>query len=356
MLSNLFIRRPILASVCSLLIILAGGISIPTLPIARYPDLTPPAVAVTAFYTGANAQDVETAVTTPLEEAINGAEGMLYMQSSSTNTGACSITVTFEIGRDADLAAVDVQNRVNAAAGRLPTDVRTNGVTVAKSTAGFLGAIGIYSSDNRYDELFLSNYVDLYISDALKRVPGVGNVIVFGERKFAMRLWLDPDKLAGRALTAGDVLDALREQNVQVAAGILGDEPSSHNQLYQLSVRAVGRLSDVSQFENIVVKAGKDGSLVRVKDLGRVELGAETYSANLRFGGLHTAGIGIQLPPSANAIQVMQGVLQTMARLKTTFPPGMEWQLAFDNVEVVQQSIIEVLWTLAEAIGLVESS
>ena len=353
MLSNLFIRRPILASVCSLLIILAGGISIPTLPIARYPDLTPPAVAVSAFYTGANAQDVETAVTTPLEQAINGAEGMLYMTSSSTNTGAATITVTFEIGRNADLAAVDVQNRVNAAAGRLPADVRTNGVTVAKSTAGFLGAIGIYSPDNRYDALFLSNYVDLYIRDALKRVPGVGNVIIFGERKFAMRLWLDPDKLAGRDLTASDVVNALREQNVQVAAGILGDEPSATTQMYQLSVRAVGRLSEASQFENIVVKAGKDGALVRVKDLGRVELGAETYSANLRFGGLHAAGIGIQLLPSANAIEVMKGVLDTMNRLRTSFPPGMEWQMAFDNVEVVQQSIIEVLWTLAEAIGLV---
>jgi HAE1 family hydrophobic/amphiphilic exporter-1 len=352
-LSNLFIRRPILASVCSLLIILAGGISIPSLPIARYPDLTPPAVAVTAFYTGANAQDVETAVTTPLEQAINGAEGMLYMTSSSTNTGAASITVTFEIGRNADLAAVDVQNRVNAAAGRLPADVRTNGVTVAKSTAGFLGAIGIYSPDNRYDALFLSNYVDLYIRDALKRVPGVGNVIIFGERKFAMRLWLDPDKLAARNLTASDVVNALREQNVQVAAGILGDEPSSSNQMFQLSVRAVGRLSEAPQFENIVVKSGKDGALVRVKDLGRVELGAETYSANLRFGGLHAAGIGIQLLPSANAIEVMKGVLATMNRLKASFPPGMQWQMAFDNVEVVQESIIEVLWTLAEAIGLV---
>lgn len=353
MLSDVFIRRPILASVCSLIIILAGGISIPTLPIARYPDLTPPTVAVSAFYTGANAEDVETAVTTPLEEAINGSEGMMYMQSSSTNTGACSITVTFEIGRNADLAAVDVQNRVNAAAGRLPTDVRTNGVTVAKSTAGFLGAIGVYAPDNRYDEQFLSNYIDLYIADPLKRVPGVGNIIVFGERKFAMRLWLDPDKLAGHSLTADDVINALREQNVQVASGILGDEPSARNQMYQLSVRAIGRLTDVSEFENIIVKAGTNGALVRVKDVGRVELGAETYSANLRFGGLHASGIGIQLLPSANAIQVMQGVLQTMADLKTRFPPGMEWQMAFDNVEVVRESIIEVLYTLAEAIGLV---
>jgi HAE1 family hydrophobic/amphiphilic exporter-1 len=352
-LSDLFIRRPILASVCSLLIILAGGISIPSLPIARYPDLAPPAVAVTAIYTGANAADVESAVTIPLEQAINGAEGMMYMTSSSTNTGASTITVTFEVGRNSDLAAVDVQNRVNAALGRLPTDVRTNGVTVAKTTAGFLGAIGVYAPDNRYSALFLSNYVDLYIRDALKRVPGVGNVILFGERKFAMRLWLDPDKLAGRSLTASDVVNALREQNVQVAAGTVGDAPAASNQMYQLSVRARGRLSDVSQFEDVVVKAGKDGALIRVKDLGRVELGAETYSANLRFAGLNTAGIGIQLLPSANAIQVLEGVNAEMTRLQKNFPPGMDWKLAFDNVSVVRESIVEVLKTLAEAIGLV---
>jgi HAE1 family hydrophobic/amphiphilic exporter-1 len=352
-LSDLFIRRPILASVCSLLIILAGAIAIPSLPIARYPDLAPPAVAVTAIYTGANAADVESAVTIPLEQAINGAEGMMYMTSSSTNTGASTITVTFEVGRNSDLAAVDVQNRVNAALGRLPTDVRTNGVTVAKTTAGFLGAIGVYAPDNRYDALFLSNYVDLYIRDALKRVPGVGNVILFGERKFAMRLWLDPDKLAGRSLTASDVVNALREQNVQVAAGTVGDAPASSNQMYQLSVRARGRLSDVTQFEDVVVKAGKDGALIRVKDLGRVELGAETYSANLRFAGLNTAGIGIQLLPSANAIQVLEGVNSEMTRLQKNFPPGMDWKLAFDNVSVVRESIVEVLKTLAEAIGLV---
>jgi HAE1 family hydrophobic/amphiphilic exporter-1 len=352
-LSDLFIRRPILASVCSLLIILAGAISIPSLPIARYPDLAPPAVAVTAIYTGANAADVESAVTIPLEQAINGAEGMMYMTSSSTNTGASTITVTFEVGRNSDLAAVDVQNRVNAALGRLPTDVRTNGVTVAKTTAGFLGAIGVYAPDNRYSALFLSNYVDLYIRDALKRVPGVGNVILFGERKFAMRLWLDPDKLAGRSLTASDVVNALREQNVQVAAGTIGDAPASTNQMYQLSVRARGRLSDAAQFEDVVVKAGKDGALIRVKDLGRVELGAETYSANLRFAGLNTAGIGIQLLPSANAIQVLEGINAEMTRLQKNFPPGMDWKLAFDNVSVVRESIVEVLKTLAEAIGLV---
>jgi HAE1 family hydrophobic/amphiphilic exporter-1 len=351
--SELFIRRPILATVCSLMIILAGAIAIPTLPIARYPDLTPPSVTVSAFYTGANAQAVESAVTTPLEQVINGVEGMQYMRSSSTSTGFSTITVTFEIGRDPDLAAVDVQNRVNQALGRMPAEVRTNGIAVTKNSAGFLGAIGFYSDENRYDSLFISNYLDLYVRDAFKRVPGVGNVIIFGERKFAMRLWLDPSKLAGRGLTAGDVVGALREQNVQVAAGSVGDSPSPPGQLYQLSVRAGGRLTDVAQFEDVVIKAGQGGALVRVRDVGRVELGAESYSSRLRFGGVEASGIGIQLLPTANAIQVFQGVEAELKRLEANFPPGMHAQIAFDNVGVVQESIIEVLKTLGEAIGLV---
>jgi HAE1 family hydrophobic/amphiphilic exporter-1 len=353
MFSTLFIRRPILATVCSLLIILAGAIVIPILPIARYPELAPPSVTVTAFYIGANAQAVESAVTTPLEQAINGVEGMTYMSSSSTNSGVSTITVTFDIGRNPDLAAIDVQNRVNQAIGRMPTDVRTTGITVTKNTAGFLGGLGFFSRDNRYDAQFLSNYVDLYVKDAIKRVPGVGNVIIFGERKFAMRLWLDPAKLAARNLTASDVVNALREQNVQVAAGALGDAPAPIEQMYQISVRAMGRLTEANEFENIVVKAGRDASLVRVSDVGRVELGAETYSSNLRFGGLNAMGVGIQLLPTANALEAFAGVMEEMRRLERTFPPGLEWQLAFDNVSVVRESIIEVLKTLAEAIVLV---
>ncbi len=353
MFADVFIRRPILSTVCSLLIILAGAISIPTLPIARYPDLAPPSVTVAAFYTGANAQAVESAVTTPLEQVINGVEGMTYIQSSSTNSGLSTITVTFDIGRDPDLAAVDVQNRVNQALGRLPADVRTNGVSVTKNTAGFMGGLGFYSKDNRYSAQFISNYLDLFVRDAIKRVPGVGNVIIFGELKYAMRLWLDPVRLAARGITAGDVVGALREQNVQVAAGALGDAPASPEQMFNLSVRARGRLSEVDQFENVVVKAGRDAALVRVRDVGRVELGAETYSANLRFLGLQAGGMGIQLLPSANALDVYDGVIAEMARLERSFPPGLEWQLAFDNVTVVRESITEVLITLAEAIGLV---
>ncbi len=353
MISDLFIRRPILATVASLMVLLAGAIAIPTLPIARFPNLTPPSVTVSAFYTGANAQTVESAVTTPLEQVINGVEGMQYMRSASTSSGFSSITVAFTIGRDPDLAAVDVQNRVNQALGRMPADVRTNGISVTKNTAGFLGAIGFYSDDNRYDSVFISNYLDLYVRDAFKRVPGVGNVIIFGERKYAMRLWIDPDKLAARGLTPGDVVAALREQNVQVAAGSVGDSPSAPDQLFQLSVRAAGRLREVAEFEDVVVKAGRGAALVRVRDIGRVELGAESYASRLRFGGVEASGIGIQLLPTANAIEVFEGVKRELDRLEKNFPPGFRAQIAFDNVGVVRESIREVLWTLLEAIGLV---
>ena len=353
MVTDRFIRRPVLSTVCSLLIVLAGAVAIPTLPIARYPELAPPAVAVTAFYTGANAQTVESAVTTPLEQAINGVEGMTYITSSSTNAGVSTITVTFDVSRDPDLAAVDVQNRVNSVLGRMPTDVRTNGISVSKLTAGFMGGIGVFSRDNRYSNQFISNYLDLYVRDAIKRVPGVGDVIIFGERRYAMRLWLDPSRLAARRLTAGDVLGALREQNVQVAAGALGDQPANQGQLYTMSVRAVGRLTEVSEFENVVVQTGADGALVRVRDVGRVELGAEQYSSTLRFLGLEASGMGISLLPSANALEVYDGVLAAMARIEPNFPPGLEWELAFDNVSVVRESITEVLKTLAEAIVLV---
>jgi HAE1 family hydrophobic/amphiphilic exporter-1 len=296
---------------------------------------------------------VESAVTTPLESVINGVEGMLYMTSASTNNGFSSITVTFEVGRDPDLAAVDVQNRVNSALGRMPLEVRTNGITVSKGSAGFLAGIGFYSDNNRYSSLFISNYLDRYVRDALKRVPGVANVIIFGERRFAMRLWLDPNRLAGRGLTASDVTNALREQNVQVAAGSVGAEPSSEDQMYQLSVRAAGRLTEVHEFEDIVVKAGQDGALVRVRDIGRVELGAEDYSSRLRFAGVEASGIGIMLLPTANALEVFRGVNAEMDRMDDQFPPGLKWQLAFDNVVVVRESIIEVLKTLGEAIALV---
>jgi HAE1 family hydrophobic/amphiphilic exporter-1 len=353
MLTDVFIRRPVLSTVLALLIILAGAISIPLLPVERYPQITPPSVSVTCFFTGANAQAVESAVTTPLEQVINGVEGMTYLTSSSTNSGVSSITVYFEVGRDPDLAAVDVQNRVNQALGRLPVEVRNNGISVTKNSAGFLMGIGFFSPDNRYDSLFISNYLDRYVRDAIKRIDGVGNVIIFGERKFAMRLWLDPEALAARQITAGDVVNALRTQNVQVAAGSLGDAPASSDQMFNMSVRAVGRLTEVADFENLVVKTGADGAQVRVRDVGRVELGAETYSSRLRFIGLEASGMGIQPLPSANALELDTEVRAELERLSQNFPPGLQYRIAFENTSVVRESIREVLKTLGEAIFLV---
>jgi len=353
MLTDVFIRRPVLSTVLALLIILAGAVSIPLLPVERYPQITPPSVTVTCFYTGANAQAVESAVTTPLEQVINGVEGMTYLTSSSTNSGVSNITVYFEVGRDPDLAAVDVQNRVNQTLGRLPVEVRNNGISVTKNTAGFLMGMGFFSPDNRYDSLFISNYLDRYVRDSIKRIEGVGNVIIFGERKFAMRLWLDPEALAARRITAGDVVEALRSQNVQVAAGSLGDAPAAADQLFNISVRAVGRLSDVPDFEDLVIKTGSEGAQVRIRDVGRVELGAETYSSRLRFTGVEASGIGIQPLPSANALQLDAAVRAEMERIAPRFPPGLHYRIAFENTSVVRESIREALKTLGEAILLV---
>jgi hydrophobic/amphiphilic exporter-1 (mainly G- bacteria), HAE1 family len=348
-----FIRRPILASVCSLVLVLAGAVAIPTMPVAQYPSLAPPQVNVTAIYTGANAQEVETAVTTPLEQAINGVEGMLYMTSSSTNSGVSTITVTFDITRNQDVAAVDVQNRVNQTLGRMPAEVRTTGITVQKQSTGFIMAVGVFSERGMYDSLFLSNYLDVFIKDAIKRVAGVGDVVIFGERKYSMRLWLDPDRLAGRGLTAGDVVAALQQQNVQVAAGSLGQAPAPSGQSYQLSVRALGRLSEASEFENIILKSGADGALVRLKDVGRAELGAETYAADLRFQGVQAVGFGVTQLPTANSLDVERAVTAELDRLSASFPPGLRYMVAFNTTDVVQASIYEVVKTLLEAIVLV---
>jgi hydrophobic/amphiphilic exporter-1 (mainly G- bacteria), HAE1 family len=348
-----FIRRPILASVCSLVIVLAGALSIPGMPVAQYPEVAPPTISVSAVYTGANAEAVETAVTTPLEQAINGVEGMLYMTSSSTNSGFSSISVVFDVTRDADIAAVDVQNRVNQAMGRLPAEVRALGVTVQKRSTNFIMGAGVFSERGEYDSLFMSNYIDVYVRDALKRVPGVADVMIFGERKYSMRLWLDPARLAARRLTAGDVVNALREQNVQVAAGAVGDAPSREGQPYQISVRAAGRLREAGDFENIIVKAGDGGALVRLSDVGSAELGAETYAATLRFMGQDAVGFGVMALPTANALEVERGVIAEMERLSRSFPPGMRYQVAFNTTDAMQESIGEVVRTLFEAIGLV---
>jgi len=350
---DFFIRRPVFATVCALLIILGGVISIPSLPIAQFPQLAPPQVMVSSVYIGANAQTVESAVTIPLEQTINGVPGMRYITSSSGNDGTSQITVTFETTRDVDLAAVDVQNRVNQALGRLPNEVKNTGIIITKQFSGFVLGAGLYADKGQYDSLFISNYLDIYVKDALKRVPGVGDAMIFGERKYAMRLWLDPARLAERGLTATNVLSALQEQNVQVAAGQVGQPPVRSGQDYQISVRAVGRLSEPREFDNIVLKTGADGTLVRIKDIGRAELGAEDYGSMLRFNGHDAMGIGVTQLPGSNALDVDRAVKLELERLSKNFPPGLKYAIAFDTTEVIGESIKDVLITLLQAIGLV---
>ena len=349
---DFFIHRPVFATVCALLIILAGAICLPLLPVAMYPTLTPPQVMVTTNYVGANADTVEKAVTIPLEEAINGVEGMRYISSSSTNSGTSTITTTFQTGYNLDIAAVDVQNRVASVQGRLPAAVNSSGITITKANFNFVLGAGFYTDDGRYSPEFLSNYLDVYVKDAIKRVPGVGDVMIFGERKYAMRIWLDPVRLAARNLTTTDVINALTEQNVEIPAGQLGQQPADMKQSFQIPVRVVGRLSSPAEFDNIIVKNSTNG-LVLLKDVGHSVVGAEDYSANLEYLGHSANGIGVMQLSNANALDVDTRVKAALKELQKTFPPGLKYAVAFDSTTVVGDSIREVLVTLAEAIAIV---
>lgn len=350
---DFFIRRPIFALVCSIVLTLAGALVIPSLPIAQYPDLAPPTVTVTSTYVGASAEVVESAVTIPLEQELNGVEGMRYIASTSGNDGTSVITITFAPGRDPEVAAVDVQNRVARAASRLPAQVNQTGIVVNKASSQLLMSLGLSSPDGRYDPKFLSNYAEVALKDPIKRIKGVGEVRIFGERKFSMRLWLDPTELARRKLTAQDVVRAVQEQNIQVAAGQVGQPPADTDQPYQLAVRARGRLVEPEEFEQIVVQRGGDGQIVRLGDVAKAELGAESYSQLLRFNGHPGVGIGIFQLPTANALDVRDSVLAEMDRLSKQFPPGLEYRPANDTTLAVRASVHEVVKTLAEAIVLV---
>jgi hydrophobic/amphiphilic exporter-1 (mainly G- bacteria), HAE1 family len=353
MLVNFFIQRPVFATVCALLITLAGAVVIPTLPISQFPDLAPPQVGVTSVYLGASAQTVESAVTIPLEQQINGAEGMRYMTSTSGNDGTSQILVTFDLSRNPDLATVDIQNRVNTAQGRLPSAVKAIGITTAKTSQNFVFGAAVYSDHDRYSTLFMSNYIDVYVRDALKRIPGVADVIQFGVGKYSMRLWLDPVRMAGRGLTAPDVVNALSEQNVEVAAGQVGQQPAIGGQQYQISVRAIGRLSEPEQFNNIILKTNADGTLVRLRDVGHAELGAEDYSNETQFNGQDAIGMGITQLSTANALDVDRRAIAELDRLAKSFPPGMHVKVAFDATDAVGESIRDVVFTVGSAIFLV---
>jgi hydrophobic/amphiphilic exporter-1 (mainly G- bacteria), HAE1 family len=349
---DFFIHRPVFATVCALLIILAGAICIPNLPVAMYPNLAPPVVEVNATYVGADAETVEKAVTIPLEEAINGVEGMRYISSSSTNSGVSSIDITFQTGYNLDIAAVDVQNRVASAEGRLPGEVLSTGITILKSNYNFVFGAGFYTLDGRYSSEFISNYLDIYVIDALKRVPGVGDVINFSARKYAMRVWLDPIRLAARGLTATDVVNALMEQNVEIPAGSLGEPPSNPKQQFEIPVRVVGRLTSPGEFNNLIVKNTANG-LVLLKDVGHAEVGAEDYGTVLEYQGHQAMGIGVEQLSNANALDVDRRAKAALQQLSKSFPPGLQYAIAFDSTTAVGESIREVLVTLVEAIIIV---
>ncbi len=349
---DFFIHRPVFATVCALLIILSGAICIPNLPIAMYPTLAPPVVTVACNYVGADAETVEKAVTIPLEEAINGVEGMRYISSSSTNSGTSQISTTFNTGYNLDIAAVDVQNRVASVQGRLPAAVNATGISITKSNFNFVFGAGFYTLDGRYSGEFISNYLDVYVKDALKRVPGVGDVIIFGERKYAMRVWLDPVRMAARGLTATDVVNALVEQNVEIPAGQLGQPPANSKQAFEIPVRVVGRLTSPAEFDKIIVKNSSNG-LVLLKDVGHSAVGAENYSMVLEYSGVEALGIGVEQLSNANALEVDRAAKAALAELAKSFPPGLQYAIAFDSTTVVGDSIREVLVTLTEAILIV---
>ena len=351
--SRFFIYRPVFALVIAIVIVLIGLLSIPVLPVESTPDITPPTVAVTTRYPGASADVLAQTVAQPVEQEINGVEDMLYMSSKSAASGDYNLTVYFEVGTDVNMATVLTQNRVAVAEPLLPEEVKRQGVKVKKKSTKLVLAVTLYSSDGRYDDMFLSNYSTTQIKDVIARVNGVGEVQVFGAKDFGMRVWLDPALLKARSLTTNDIISALREQNVQVAAGKIGEPPTTGQQSFEYSVTTLGRLTDPEQFQNIIVKRGERGQIVRLRDVSRVELGAQTYAWYARLNNAPTSMLGIYQIPGSNALAVAAGIREAMEGLSENFPEGLEWSVPFDSTAYIEQSINEVVETLLVAIILV---
>ncbi|MGR9035618.1 MAG: efflux RND transporter permease subunit [Gammaproteobacteria bacterium] len=351
--AHFFIDRPIFASVLSILIVLVGGLALITLPIAQYPEIAPPTVVISTTYPGANAQVVAETVATPIEQEVNGVEDMLYMSSQSTNSGNMALTITFKPGTNLDKAQVLVQNRVALAEAKLPEDVRRQGISVKKRSPDLSLVVNLTSPDKRYDSVYLSNYALLQIKDILARLPGVGEILVFGARDYSMRLWLNPEQVAARNLTAGDVVNAIREQNIQVAAGVVGQQPAKEPTDFQYTVSTLGRLMEAEQFADIVIKQGADGQITRLKDVARIELGAKDYNSGLFLDGEPTVGLAIFQLPGSNALDTKKAVVEAMEKLKKRFPQGLDYNMVYDTVVFVQQSIEAVVKTLFEALLLV---
>lgn len=354
MLARFFVDRPVFATVLSLAIVLLGIISLARLPIAQYPEVTPPTIQITAIYPGANAQVVADTVAAPLEQEVNGVERMIYMSSRCTNDGVLTLDITFELGTNIDQAQVLVQNRVAIAEAKLPEEVRRQGVVTKKKSPSILLAVNIVANEPRYDQLYLSNFATIEVKDALTRIPGVGDVGMLGARDYSMRVWLDPEKLAIRNLNAGDVVKALQEQNVQVAAGRIGQEPIAAGQDFQLAINTKGRLLEPEQFNAIVVKTGSDRELVRLGDIARTELGARNYDVTSSLDGNPTTTMAIFQLPGSNAIETAKAVREEMEDLKRTrFPPGVDYKIVYDTTVFVEESVHEVYKTLFEAFVLV---
>jgi hydrophobe/amphiphile efflux-1 (HAE1) family protein len=353
MLSRFFIRRPIFATVISAVILIAGGVSQTGLPVAKFPEISPPTVKIIANYPGANAQIVAETVAAPIEQEVNGVENMLSMSSNSAADGSYALTVTFDIGTDMDMATVLVQNRVSIADPKLPEEVRRQGVTVKKQSTQIVQMIALTSSDSRFDALYLSNYANLNLRDQLSRIPGVGEVTVFGAGDYSMRIWLDPGKLRARNLTPSDVMAALGEQNVQVAAGQIGAPPTPPGTAFQVTIEALGRLREPEQFEKVIVNRGEGGRLTYLRDVARVELGAKSYAYDASFNGTSCAAVAIYQLPGANAMEVAARVRSTMEQLRRDFPSGLEYRIPFDTTRFVAASVREVYVTLMQAVILV---
>ena len=350
--SHFFIDRPIFASVVSIVFVILGGVAFSRLPVAQYPDIAPPTITVSGQYPGASADVVAATVVTPIEQQINGVENMIYMSSNSTGDGRFTISVSFDIGTNLDIAQVQVQNRVSIAQPRLPFDVRNIGVTVNKSSPDLMMVVHLYSPDKSRDTLFISNYTTIEITDTITRVDGVGSLIVFGSRDYAMRAWLDPDRLQSLGLTANDVVVALQGQNVQVASGVLNQPPVDKPGAFQISVQTLGRLTSTEEFGNIVIKQTAN-AVVRVKDIATVELAAQDYSTNSYLDRDPAIAIGIFQRPGSNALSTSTNIKKTMDELAKRFPPGLKYDIVYNPTEFIQQSVEAVESTIGEAIILV---
>jgi HAE1 family hydrophobic/amphiphilic exporter-1 len=353
MISKFFIENPIFASVISIVIVIAGAVAVGVLPIAQYPEITPPTVEVKATYPGANASVVSETVASPIEQEVIGVENMIYMSSVSAGDGSYTLTVSFEVGTNLDMAQVLVQNRAKLAEPKLPEEVRREGVKVKKKSPNIIIFATLYSPDGRFDELYMSNYATLRIRDTLSRIPGVGDIVIFPASDYSMRIWLDPYQLKSRGMTTGEVLNAIREQNVQVAAGQIGQPPAPRGQSFQFAVNVLGRLTEVEQFEEIIVKTGADGRITRLKDVARTELGGKTYDVTSRLSGAPSAALAVYQLPGSNALEVSAQIRKALKEMSAYFPEGLAYKIPYDTTIFVDTAIKQVYITLLEAVALV---